>query len=258
MNEGTEQEQRDCLYICVYQRTKETISFSSYVCLSTGILSLLTVRLPLPITDTVMCFVYCSCPFFRFSLHLCRYCFYPRAFNFPFAVQQNATKVYFIDRFVCVCVFIYIVCSLFSISALEAAAVDVTCRTVYRFHCRSEESRYSHNNTLYAIKNKPSGKRKKRVQTNWRNATKPKIRNENFSFNFLGIFFPPHSMYVCVCVLSRLPFVCFIVLCVCMRLSNCLFSFIFSRWPNVFFPDRSHNPSPPNNWQYIFNKRNNN
>lgn len=132
----------------------------------------------------------CAC-FFAFADIV----FYPRAFNFPFAVLQTQPKciLLLIDfyRFFFSLTFFFISLP-YCCCCCCCSLLLVACRTVYCFHrldlslSLSVESQYRVQWNIVYHKNKRSGKRKKRAQTNWRNATKPKIRNENFSFNFLS------------------------------------------------------------------------
>lgn len=75
-------------------------------------------------------------------------CFYPCAFNFPFVVlQTQPTCILLLIDFCffhgsscyCCCVFFFLSSFLFILTSMPLL---VACRTVYRFHSRSEESRY--------------------------------------------------------------------------------------------------------------------
>lgn len=92
-----------CIFACTSERRKR-FHFLSYLCLSTGILSMLTVRpaVSLAIADHRYCnvLVYCCCLFFG-SLFTCAdIVFILCVFNFPFAAQQTQpTYILLIDSF---------------------------------------------------------------------------------------------------------------------------------------------------------------
>lgn len=192
--------------VCIFARTNERYDFIFffYLCLSTGILSLLMVctaieyilHLPSLSDRPILCLFVLLLPLLLFFVlfTFADIVFYPRTFNFPFDILQTQPKcilllidlllraTFFPLCYVCACVGAAVtLCYLSLVALFTVFIVDLCGITV------------SYNETLYTIKTKRSGKRKKRAQTNWRNATKPKqkkkkLRNENFSFNFLATF----------------------------------------------------------------------